>query len=79
VVIVCYDWFMRRTSLEIDDALLSRAQRVLGTTGVKDTVDRALQEVLQADLRRRLADRVRSGKGVDRGEDVLAASRKWRR
>lgn len=70
---------MRRTSLEIDEDLLSRTQRVLGTTGVKDTVDRAFEEVLQADLRRRLADRVRSGKGIDRGEEILAASRKWRR
>ena len=76
---VCYDKPMRRTSLEINDGLLSRAQRVLGTSGVKDTIDRALQEVLQADLRRRLAERVRSGKGVDRGEDLLAASRRWRR
>jgi len=70
---------MRRTSLEIDEELLSRAQRVLGTTGVKDTVDRAFEEVLQADLRRRLAERVRSGKGIDRGEEILSAVRTWRR
>ncbi len=70
---------MRRTSLEIDEELLARAQRVLGTTGVKDTVDRAFEEVLQADLRRRLAERVRSGKGIDRGEEILSAVRTWRR
>jgi len=70
---------MRRTSLEIDEELLSRTQRVLGTTGVKDTVDRAFEEVLQADLRRRLAERVRSGKGIDRGEEILSAVRTWRR
>ena len=70
---------MRRTSLELDEELLSRTQRVLGTTGVKDTVDRAFEEVLQADLRRRLAERVRSGKGIDRGEEILTAVRTWRR
>lgn len=70
---------MRRTSLEIDEEQLSRAQRVLGTKGVKDTIDRALDEVLRADLRRCLADRLRSGEGIDRGDEVLEASRRWRR
>jgi Arc/MetJ family transcription regulator len=70
---------MRRTSLEIDEQQLERAQRVLGTKGVKDTIDRALDEVLRADLRRRLAERVRTGEGIDRGDEVLEASRRWQR
>jgi len=70
---------MRRTSLEIDEEQLTRAQRVLGTTGIKDTIDRALEEVLRADLRRRLAERVRSGDGIDRGDEILTASRRWER
>jgi Arc/MetJ family transcription regulator len=70
---------MRRTSLEIDEERLARAQRALGTTGIKDTIDRALDEVHRAELRRRLAERIRSGKGIDRGEELLEASRRWRR
>lgn len=70
---------MRRTSLEIDENRLTRAQQVLGTKGVKDTIDRALDEVLRADLRRRLAERLRTGEGIDRGEEILAASRRWQR
>lgn len=70
---------MRRTSLEIDEEQLAQAQRVLGTRGVKDTIDRALDEVLRADLRRRFAERLRTGEGIDRGEEVLEASRRWRR
>lgn len=70
---------MRRTSLEIDEEQLTRAQRVLGTTGVKDTIDRALEEVLRADLRRRLAERVRTGEGIDRGDEMLSAARRWER
>lgn len=69
---------MRRTSLEIDEERLAAAQRVLGTTGVKDTIDRALSEVLRADLRRRLAERIRTGEGIDRSEELLEASRRWR-
>lgn len=70
---------MRRTSLEIDEDRLAQAQRILGTSGVKDTVDRALEEVLRSDLRRRLAARLRSGEGVDLGVDILESSRRWQR
>ncbi|HEX6203257.1 MAG TPA: DUF2191 domain-containing protein [Thermoanaerobaculia bacterium] len=70
---------MRRTSLAIDEERLARAQQALGTTGVKDTIDRALDEVYRAELRRRLAERVRTGEGVDRGVELLAASRRWQR
>jgi Arc/MetJ family transcription regulator len=70
---------MRRTSLEIDEERLAQAQRALGTVGIKDTIDRALDEVLRADLRRRLAERIRSGEGVDRGDQLLEASRRWQR
>lgn len=45
---------MRRTSIEIDQERLDRAQDILGTSGIKDTVNRALDEVVRADLRRRL-------------------------
>ena len=70
---------MRRTSLEIDEQQLARAQQVLGTSGVKDTVELALQEVIRAALRRRLATRIRTGEGIDRGEQMLEASRSWHR
>ena len=52
---------------------------LLGPVEAAETVDRALEEVLRADLRRRLAERVRSGEGIDRGEEVLRESRRWRR
>ena len=75
--LLCYPAGVRRTSLEINEERLAQAQCVLGTAGIKDTVDRALEEVLRADLRRRLADRTRSGEGVDLGEELLEASRRW--
>jgi Arc/MetJ family transcription regulator len=70
---------MRRTSIELDEDQLTQVQRVLGTTGVKDTIDHAFAEILRADRRRRLARRVRLGEGVDRGEEILGASRRWKR
>ncbi len=70
---------MRRTSLELDEERLAMVQAVLGTTGIKDTIERAFDEVLRAALRRRLAERVRSGAGVDRDEGLLAETRQWTR
>jgi Arc/MetJ family transcription regulator len=67
---------MRRTSIELDETQLVRVQRVLGTSGVKDTIDRAFDEVLRASLRRRLAQRVSRGDGVDRSVEILDASRR---
>lgn len=66
---------MIRTSIELDEDRLVQVRRVLGTTGIKDTVEGAFDAVLRADLRRRLARRVRDGEGVDRGDPVLGASR----
>ena len=70
---------MRRTSLEIDEHQLAQAQRALGTSGVKDTIELALNEAIRVALRRRLAARIRSGEGIDRGDHVLEASRSWHR
>lgn len=70
---------MHRTSIELDEHRLARVQSVLGTTGIKDTLERAFDEVLNADLRRRLSRRVRSGEGIDRGDRILEASRQWKR
>jgi Arc/MetJ family transcription regulator len=66
---------VRRTSIELDQERLLKVQKLLGTTGVKDTVEGAFDEVIRADLRRRLARRIRTGAGVDRGAKLLDASR----
>lgn len=59
----------RRTTIDIDDELLGQAQAALGTSGLKDTVDAAFREVARRALRDRLTDRVRSGRGIDRGPE----------
>jgi Arc/MetJ family transcription regulator len=68
----------RKTTIAVDDELLAQAQAVLGTHGLKDTVDAALTEVVRADLRRQLADQLESGEGLDFSEDVIRAARQWR-
>lgn len=38
---------VRKTTLEIDDEKIARAQAILGTRGLKDTVDEAIARVLR--------------------------------
>lgn len=61
----------RRTTIEIDEALLGRAQVALGTRGLKDTVEAALHAVVRRQGRDRLAARIVSGDGVDRSAAAL--------
>ena len=68
----------RRTTLEVDDALLNRAKLALGTKSLKETVDEAFREVVRRHLRARLAERIRRGTGVDRSPELLAESRPQR-
>lgn len=55
---------VRKTSLAIDEEKLAEAQKALGTTGIRDTVDAALDEVVRQRLVKRhlanLADISRS-------------------
>ena len=51
---------MRKTTISIDDELVARASEILGTKGIKDTVNRALHEVLVYDARLREIERLKS-------------------
>jgi Arc/MetJ family transcription regulator len=66
----------KRITIEMDEQLLAAAQAVLG--GLKETVDRALTEVVRAFRRRALADRLGSGKGLDLDDETTRAARHWR-
>lgn len=68
----------RRTTIEIEDALLNQAQKALGTKGLKKTVDKAFRDVVRRHLRERLAERILTGTGIDRSPEFLAESRPQR-
>jgi Arc/MetJ family transcription regulator len=68
----------RRTTIEVDDELLSRAQEALGTRGLKDSVEKAFCEAIRRDLRSRLAARIDTGEGIDRSPELLGETRPTR-
>ena len=50
-----------KTTVDVDRDLAGEAAEILGTKSLKDTVNGALREVVNAKYRRQLADRIRSG------------------
>ena len=50
-----------RTTVELDMAAIARAQKVLGTTTIRETIDRALREIDRLEALRRGADLIREG------------------
>ena len=68
---------MHRTTLVLDDRKLARARRLLGTKGIKDTVERALDEVIAADLRQQAFERLREMRGLDL-DDPKVMAHAWR-
>lgn len=68
---------MHKTTLLLDEKKLRRAQKVLGTKGIRDTIDRALEEVLTLQARRRLLERLSRMKGLELDNPTVMA-RAWR-
>jgi len=67
----------RKTSFEVDFAKVESAKEVLGTRTLTDTVDRALDEVIQLQQRRRLVDLLFTPGRLQLDDpDVMAAA--WR-
>ena len=68
---------MRKTTLEFDEEQFARAQRVLGTRGLKATVARAFEEMLALDARRRAVEQLQQMDGLDLDDpEVMAGA--WR-
>ena len=72
-----YTLFMRKTSLVIDDDLIREAGEILGTRGIKETIDRALEEVIVTNARRALIRRMQTMQGLDLADSGVMRSA-WR-
>lgn len=69
---------VHKTTLVIDDRKIARVRKLLGTKGIRDTVEGALDEVIAIRARRRVVEQLRTMRGLD--EAVLRNVRKeaWR-
>lgn len=68
---------MTKRSVDIDRGLLSQAQEIMGTKTVSETVNMALQEVIDLDARHRFAERLRTMDGLDlNNPEVMKGARR---
>lgn len=68
---------MHKTTLVIDERKLAKARRLLGTKGIRDTIERALDEVIAYEARRLAVEQLRTMDGLDLADrEVMAKA--WR-
>ncbi len=68
---------MRKTSVVIDDELIARVRILLGTSSMRETIDRALREVERGEARRQEIRALIEMDGLDLG-DPAVVSKAWR-
>jgi Arc/MetJ family transcription regulator len=68
---------MRKTTLVINEELLAEVRAILGTRGIKDTIDAALSEIVKQEARREAFEQLRTMDGLDLDRDEVLA-RAWR-
>jgi Arc/MetJ family transcription regulator len=71
------DAIMSTTQIDLDQGLLAKAAKVLGTRTKKDTVNEALRRVVQEDIRRRHVDELADGALPDLADPEIMSSA-WR-
>lgn len=59
---------VRRTTLDIDEDMLAKAREILGTRGVKDTVDEALREVVRREAGTRIIEWLKENEDLQNPE-----------
>jgi Arc/MetJ family transcription regulator len=64
---------VRRTSVELDEELLSAVQRVLSTATLKETIEEAFREILRAAARREEVETLAAMRGMDLTDPVVMA------
>jgi Arc/MetJ family transcription regulator len=68
---------MSKRLVDIDDELLGKASQVLGSSTMKETVNRALSEVVHAARRRQHVERLTTMQGLDLNKPKVM-SKAWR-
>jgi Arc/MetJ family transcription regulator len=67
-----------KTSLVIDRKKVERVKRILGTTTLSETVDRALEDVINNNKRMALLERIKREVGIGPGPEELRRLREPR-
>lgn len=67
---------MHKTTMVVNDRKVERAKKILGTRGIRDTYEAALDHVIAAERRARAADRL--FRGLDHKRLLTVRDEAWR-
>jgi Arc/MetJ family transcription regulator len=66
---------VQRTTVEFDVEKLAEVRQLLGTTGIKDTIDAAFEQIVRQARRMALLDQMRDPEKFDFTEEVFRQAR----
>ena len=66
---------VQRTTVEFDSERLAEVRKLLGTTGIKDTIDAAFDQIVRQARRLALLDQLRDPEQFDFSEEVIRQAR----
>ena len=66
---------VQRTTVELDTDRLEEVRAVLGTTGIKDTIEAAFDRVVRQARREALLRQLTEANGLDLGPEFLGEAR----
>lgn len=61
----------KKTSVAIDEEVLASVQAILETRTIRDTIEKAFEEVLRRDARRREVEALSTMDGLDLADDEV--------
>ena len=70
---------VQRTTVELDPERLAEVRSILGTSGIRDTIEAAFDRILREARRDDLLRQLTTGDGLDLGPDHFARARPRRR
>ena len=65
----------QRTTVELDPDRLAEVRAILGTSGIRDTIDAAFDRVVRQARREALLEQMLGGDGIDLGPKHFANAR----
>ena len=66
---------VQRTTVELDPERLAEVRKLLGTTGIKDTIEAAFDRIVRQARREDLLEILTNGESLDLGPEMFAQAR----
>ena len=73
--LVCLDPMVQRTTVELDREVLAEVRSILGTSGVRDTIDAAFDRIVRHARREAMLRQMLDHDGLDLGPEVFDQAR----